>query len=837
MAMGPEKIIPINIQDEMESSYIDYSMSVIVSRALPDVRDGLKPSQRRVLVAMNDLNLSPGAQHRKCAKIAGDASGNYHPHGEQVIYPTLVRMAQPFNLRYTLVDGQGNFGSVDGDPPAAMRYTEARLTRAAMELMADLDKETVPFVPNYDETKEEPVVFPGKFPNLLVNGSSGIAVGMATNIPPHNIGEVCRAVVAVIDDPELKDESLSKIVKGPDFPTGGIIFGRAGIRDAQLTGRGRVVVRARANIETFKNGRESIIVTEIPYAVNKSALIEAIAGLVREDKIVGISDLRDESDREGMRIVMELKRDGNAHVVLNQLFKHTQMQVTFGVIMLALVDNRPRVLTLKQILQEFIEHRVIMVRKRSEFELRKAEARAHILEGLKLALDKIDAIIKTIRAQRTPEEAKGALMKEFGLSDPQAQAIVDMRLGRLTGLEREKIEEEYAELLKTIEKLRTILASRGNILAVVKDETKEIAEHFGDERRTEIVDDSGEFAIEDLIAEEDMVITISHLGYIKRLPVGTYRRQGRGGRGITGATTREEDFVEHLFIASTHQYILFLTDRGRCHWLKVFERPEGGRTSRGKAIVNLLPLEKDEQVRAFVPVREFTEDHFLVMGTKNGVIKKTFLTEFSRPRKSGIIALQLDEGDTLIGAAITDGAHDILMAKSGGKAIRFHEKDVRAMGRGARGVRGVELEDDEAVVGMVCVKGENSSILVVTENGYGKRTQLEDYRITNRGGKGIITVKTTDRNGRLVAIKEVVPEDELMIVTRKGIVIRMSIANVSEIGRNTQGVRLMKLDPDDQVVSVARGVKTDDVGTADAGDATGGDGDAPAGEDSGSNGA
>jgi len=809
MTVGPEKIIPINIQDEMESSYIDYSMSVIVSRALPDARDGLKPSQRRVLVAMNDLNLNPGAQHRKCAKIAGDASGNYHPHGEQVIYPTLVRMAQPFNLRYPLVDGQGNFGSVDGDPPAAMRYTEARLTRMAVELMADLDKETVPFVPNYDETKEEPTVFPGKFPNLLVNGSSGIAVGMATNIPPHNVTEVCKAVIALVDDPELRDEKLLKIVHGPDFPTAGIIYGRAGIRDAYMTGRGRVIVRARANIETFKNGRESIVVTEIPYAVNKSALIENIAQLVRDDKIVGISDLRDESDRDGMRIVMELKRDGNAHVVLNQLFKHTQMQMTFGVIMLALVDNRPRVLTLRQMLAEFIEHRVLMVQKRSEFELKKAEARAHILEGLKIALDKIDAIIKTIRAQRTPEDAKQALMKEFSLSEPQSQAIVDMRLARLTGLERQKIEEEYAELLKTIEKLRTILSSRANILTVVKDETREMISAFGDERRTEIVDDAGEFAIEDLIAEEDMVITISHLGYIKRLPVGTYRRQGRGGRGITGATTRDEDFVEHLFIASTHQYILFLTDRGRCHWLKVHELPEGGRTSRGKAIINLLPLEKEEKVCAFVPVREFTEDHFLVMGTMKGVIKKTFLTEFSRPRKSGIIALQLDEGDTLIGAAITDGGHDILMAKSGGKAIRFHEKDVRAMGRGARGVRGVEIEDDEVVVGMVCVKGEASSILVVTENGFGKRTKLEDYRITNRGGKGIITVKTTDRNGSLIAIKEVVPEDELMIVTKKGIVIRLSIASVAEIGRNTQGVRLMKPDPDDRVVSVARVVNTE----------------------------
>ncbi len=809
MAMGPEKIIPVDIEDEMKSSYIDYSMSVIVSRALPDVRDGLKPSQRRVLVAMNDLNLSPTSNYRKCAKIAGDASGNYHPHGEAVIYPTLVRMAQDFNLRYTLVDGQGNFGSVDGDPPAAMRYTEARLTRQALELMADLDKETVDYVPNYDETKEEPTVFPGKFPNLLVNGSSGIAVGMATNIPPHNVHEVCNAITTLIDDPDVEAEALLKIVSGPDFPTGGIIYGRGGIRDAYRTGRGRVVIRARANIETYKNGREAIIVTEIPYAVNKANLLETIARHVREDRIQGISDLRDESDRDGMRIVLEMKRDGNANVVMNQLFKHTQMQVTFGVIMLALVDNRPRVLSLKEILAEFIEHRVVMVRRRSEFELRKAEARAHVLEGLKIALDNIDEVIKLIRASKTPDEAKKALMKAFDLSDVQSQAIIDMRLARLTNLERTKIDEEYAELLKTIERLKTILSSRTNILTVVREETVQIAEQFGDERRTEIVEDSGDFEIEDLIAEEDMVITISHLGYIKRLPVGTYRRQGRGGRGVTGAKTRDDDFVEHLFVASTHEYILFLTDHGRLYWLKVHEIPEGGRTARGKAIVNLLPLQKGEQVCAYVPVKEFTEDHYLAMATRNGTIKKTFLTEFSRPRRSGIIALSLEDGDSLIGAAITDGSHDILLAKSGGKAIRFREGDVRPMGRSARGVRGVELEGDEHVVGMVCVKGEASSILVVTSKGYGKRTVLDDYRITGRGGKGIYTVKATERNGRLVSIKEVSPTDEVMLISRNGIVIRLSVDNVAEIGRNTQGVRLMKPGEDDEVVSVARVVSAE----------------------------
>ncbi|MBZ0267399.1 DNA gyrase subunit A [bacterium] len=799
-----EKIIPISIEDEMKSSYIDYSMSVIVSRALPDVRDGLKPSQRRVLVAMNDLNLSPGSNYRKCAKIAGDASGNYHPHGEAVIYPTLVRMAQNFNLRYTLVDGQGNFGSVDGDPPAAMRYTEARLTRQALELMADLDKETVPYVPNYDETKEEPTVFPGKFPNLLVNGSSGIAVGMATNIPPHNVTEVCNAVVKLIEAPETTDQELLKIVSGPDFPTGGIIYGRSGIRDAYTTGRGRVVIRAKANIETYRNNREAIIITEIPYAVNKATLLETIARLVREDKLQGISDLRDESDRDGMRIVLELKRDANANVLMNQLYKHTQMQVTFGVIMLALVDGRPRVLRLTEMLSNFIEHRVIMVQKRSEFELRKAEARAHILEGLKKALDHIDEVIKVIRASSTPDDAKNALMKTFDLSELQSQAIIDMRLGRLTNLERTKIDAEFAELLKTIERLNTILSSRTNLLSVVREETEDIAKQFGDGRRTEIVDDSGSFEVEDLIAEEDMVITISNLGYVKRLPVGTYRRQGRGGRGVTGAKTREDDFSEYLFIASTHEYILFLTDRGRLYWLKVHEIPEGGRTARGKAIVNLLPLQKDESVCAFVPVKEFTADHFLVMGTRNGTIKKTFLTEFSRPRRSGIIALSLDEGDSLIGASVTDGGHDILLAKAGGKAIRFHESDVRAMGRGARGVRGVELEGEEHVVGMVCVKGEHSSILVVTSKGYGKRTKLDDYRITKRGGKGIFTVKATERNGTLVSIKEVASTDELMLISRKGILIRLSVEGVAEIGRNTQGVRLMKPGPDDEVVGVAR---------------------------------
>ncbi|MDP6529467.1 MAG: DNA gyrase subunit A [Gemmatimonadota bacterium] len=807
MAVGRDRIIPVDIEDELKTSYIDYAMSTIVSRALPDVRDGLKPSQRRVLLAMHDLKLNPGSQHRKCAKIAGDASGNYHPHGEGVVYPTLCRMAQDFSLRYQLVDGQGNFGSVDGDNPAAMRYTEARLTKPAVAMMEDLEKETVSFVPNYDETRTEPTVFPARFPNLLTNGVHGIAVGMATKIPPHNAGEVCAAIDALIDDPDLNDEDLLQLVTGPDFPTGGIIYGREGIREAYLTGRGSVILRARASIETDgKDGRETIIITEIPYELKKSELIEKIAHCVRAGTITGIRDLRDESDRDGMRIVIVLKKDANAHVVMNQLFKHTRLQDTFGANMIALVNGRPQVLTLRKMLTHFIEHRVVIVQKRSEFELRKAEERAHILEGLKVALDHIDAVIKTIRASKTPDEAKQALSTKFKLSDVQAQAIVDMRLGRLTGLERDKIETEYVELLQLIERLNTILSSRTNILQVVKTETSEVRKAFGDERRTEIIDAEGEFRIEDLIAEEDMVLTISHHGYVKRLPTGTYRRQGRGGRGITGAKTRDEDFIEHLFVASTHQYILFLTDRGRCHWLKVHQIPEGGRSARGKAIINMLPLEKGEAVRAFVPVKEFTEDHFLVMATRNGTIKKTFLTEFSRPRKAGIIAIGLDEGDTLIGASITDGNHDILLAKSGGKAIRFVEKDVRAMGRTARGVRGVELEGGEHVVGMVCIRDEVSSILVVTENGFGKRTALSDYRITRRGGKGIFTIKASTRNGAMVGIKEVVSGDEIMIITKVGVVIRLSIDNISEIGRNTQGVRLMKPGPEDLVVSVARAV-------------------------------
>ena len=803
MATGRERIIPVYVEDEMKSSYIDYSMSVIVSRALPDARDGLKPSQRRILVAMNDLRLTPTAQFRKCAKIAGDTSGNYHPHGEQVVYPTLVRMAQDFNMRYPLIEGQGNFGSIDGDPPAAMRYTEARLAGPAMEMLADLEKNTVDFVPNYDETRMQPTVLPGKFPNLICNGCSGIAVGMATSIPPHNLREVADGIAAIIDNPEITDEELLQYVQGPDFPTGGIIYGRQGIRDAYLTGRGLLTVRARAFLESTKAGKERIIVTEIPYQVNKSALIERIADMVRDGRIEGIADLRDESDREGIRIVIELKRDAQSNVVLNQLYKHTPMQVTFGVIMLALVGLEPKVLTLKSLLEEYIKFRHEVIIRRTKFDLEAAEKRAHILEGFKIALKNIDAIVNLIKKSPTVEAAREALMRKFRLSEVQANAILDMRLQRLTGLERKKIEQEYLEVIKQIETLKGILESRARQMAIIKEEILEMKDKYGDDRRTEIVDAAAEFEIEDLIAEEDMVIAITHSGYIKRMPVALYRRQRRGGRGVVGMETKDEDFVEHLFIASTHDYILFFTNTGKCHWKKVHEIPEGGRYSRGKSIANLLSLGKDERVTAFVATKDFPEDRYLIMATRRGVVKKTQLSAFSHPRRGGIVAISLDEGDTLIDAQLTDGTNDIILAKSGGKAIRFHERDVRPMGRAARGVRGVTLEGDDVVIGMVVVKREGT-LLVVSENGYGKRSPISDYRVTRRGGKGIITMKCTAKTGKLVAIKEVVDEDELMIMSQKGVIIRVPIKGVSVIGRATQGVRLKVLEEGDKVVDVAR---------------------------------
>lgn len=803
MAMDRERILPIFIEEEMKTSYIDYSMSVITARALPDVRDGLKPSNRRILVAMNDLNLQPGKGHRKCAKIAGDTSGNYHPHGEGVVYPTLVRMAQDFNLRYPLIDGQGNFGSIDGDSAAAMRYTEARLSAVAVEMLADLDRDTVVFVDNYDTTRTEPTVLPGRFPNLICNGATGIAVGMATNIPPHNLTEVTQGLLAIIDNPDLDVESLIEHIPGPDFPTGGIIYGRRGIEQAYRTGRGKVLLRARINTETQKNGRASLIISEIPYQVNKSNLVEKIADLVRDKVVEGISDLRDESDRDGMRVVIELKRDALPEIVLNQLYKHSQIQTTFGIIMLSLVNGEPKVLTLRQQLDEFLKHRHYVVERRAKFDLKKAEARAHILEGLKIALDQLDAVITLIRGSKNPAEAKTGLIKSFKLSEVQAQAILEMRLQRLTGLEREKIEGEYRDVIKHIEKLSGILASKTQRMAIVRTELVEIEEKFGDDRRTMITEDEGEISIEDLIAEEEMVITITHSGYIKRLSTSSYRRQNRGGRGVRGMETKSEDVVEHLFIAGTHDYILFFSTRGHMHWLKVHAIPKGGRMAKGKSIANLLELKGGNRIAAFIPVRKFSDDEFVVLATKQGQIKKTPLSAFANPRSGGIIAMQIPNDDEVIEAAITSGEDDLLLATRNGFAVHFHESDVRPMGRTAYGVRGVNLSEDDLVVGMIAIK-RTCTVLSVTENGFGKRTDVDQYRMTRRGAKGVINIKTTDRNGKVVAVMEVLDSDELMLVTEQGVINRQSVGSISVIGRNTQGVRLVRLDQGDRVVDVAR---------------------------------
>ena len=788
------KIVEMNIEEEMKTSYINYSMSVIVSRALPDVRDGLKPSQRRILVAMNDLNLVPGRGFRKCAKIAGDTSGNYHPHGEGVVYPTLVRLAQDWVMRYPLVDGQGNFGSIDGDAPAAMRYTEARLTALAMELLADLEKNTVDFRPNYDETREEPVVLPSVVPNLLINGCSGIAVGMATEVPPHNLREVCNAIIAIIDRPDLPEDELLKIVTAPDFPTGGIIYGTQGIRDCYRTGRGLMRVRAKARVEEGKGGRMSLVITEIPFQVNKGSLLEKIADMVRHGKVLGISDLRDESDREGMRIVIELKKDANPKVVLNNLFVHTPLQTTVGAIMLALVDNRPQVLTLRAMLDQYVRHRREVVRRRTEFDLAEAERRAHILEGLKIALDHLDAVIALIRASRDVETARTGLMSTFKLSEIQASAILEMRLQRLTGLERQKIEAEYLEVIQLIEKLRSILASDQKMLAIIQSEVKRLRDKFGDDRRTMVVADEGEIDYEDTIEQKDMVITISHAGYIKRQEISAYRAQRRGGKGVIGARTKEDDYIEHLFIANTHAYLLILTDRGRCYWLKVHEVEPAGRTAKGRPLVNHLEgMGREERVQAVVPVKTFDDQLFLVCATRKGLIKKTVLSAYGNVRKAGINAVLLEEGDALFEAIVTDGTLDIILAKKKGLAIRFHEGEVRAMGRTAYGVKAVTLDDEhDEVVSMVGVK-RSATLLAVTENGYGKRSEISEYRVSHRGGKGIITIKTTERNGDIVAVKEVVDGDELMIITKSGQLIRMPVKGIGVMGRNTQGVRLVNL--------------------------------------------
>ncbi|MDI6637955.1 MAG: DNA gyrase subunit A [Bacillota bacterium] len=797
------KVIPISIEDEMKRSYLLYSMSVIVGRALPDVRDGLKPIHRRILYAMSELGLTPDKPHRKSATIVGEVMGKYHPHGDAAIYDTLVRMAQDFSHRYPLIDGHGNFGSIDGDPPAAMRYTEARMAKITLKLLADIDKETVDFVPNFDESLKEPTVLPARFPNLLVNGSSGIAVGMATNIPPHNLGEVIDGVIMLIDNPDASIKELMMIIKGPDFPTGGLIMGRDGIRDAYTTGRGSIKMRARARIETSSGGKTRILVTEIPYQVNKARLIESIAELVRDKKIDGITDLRDESDREGMRIVIELRRDANPNVVLNQLYKHTQMEDTFGVIMLVLVDGQPRVLNLKETLHYYIEHQKEVVTRRTRFELARAEERAHILEGLKIALDNLDAIITLIRQSRTPEVAREGLMKRFKLSEKQAQAILDMRLQRLTGLERKKIEDEYVEVIKLIAKLKGILADEKRVLEVIKEELLAIKEEYADLRRTEITAAATKLDVEDLIAEEDIVVTLTHQGYIKRLPLTTYRSQRRGGRGVTGMSTKEEDFVEHLFVTTTHEYILFFTDKGKIYSIKAYEVPEASRQARGTAVVNLISLSPGESIRAVIPIREFADDKYLVMATRQGVIKKTALSMYDNARRSGVIAIDLAEGDDLVSVKLTSGDEELIIVTAQGQSIRFKEEEVRPLGRIARGVKGISLAKGDTVVGMDVVR-EGCDLLVVTANGFGKRTPLAEYRLQSRGGKGIKTLKVTPKTGPAADVKVLTGDDELMIISAEGIIIRMNAADIPQQGRSTQGVRVMKLEPGDKVVSVAQ---------------------------------
>lgn len=805
-----EKVLPITLEEEMKSSYIDYSMSVIVARALPDVRDGLKPVHRRVLFGMHELGVPYNRPYKKSARIVGEVLGKYHPHGDKAVYDSMVRMVQEFSLRYPLVDGQGNFGSVDGDSPAAMRYTEARLARIADEMLRDLDKNTVNFGTNFDESLQEPLVMPSYLPNLLVNGASGIAVGMATNIPPHNLSEVVDGLVALIENPNLKSEDLMKHVIAPDFPTGGIIYGYEGVRDAFLTGRGRVVIRAKANVETLKNDRENIIITEIPYQVNKANLIEKIADLVREGKITEISNIRDESDRDGMRVVIELKRDAQPPVVLNQLFKHTQMQVTFGVINLALVNGAPKVLTLQETMSHFLDHRMEVLIRRTKYELEAAERRAHILEGYIIALDNIDAVIETIKKSKDAETAKANLMRKFKLSEIQAKAILDMRLQRLTGLERKKIEDEYKEVIKLIERLRGILETEKKRKLIIKEELLAIKERYGDERRTEIIKDYKEFSLEDIIAEEDVVVTISHGGFIKRFPVSGYRRQGRGGKGVTGAGTKEDDFIEHMFVASTHQYILFFTDAGRCYWLKVHELPEGGRATRGRSIVNLLDKDKDENITAFVAVKEFADNQYLMMVTENGTVKKTALSAYGNVRKGGINAINLAKGDKLIAVKMTDGTNDVVIGTSNGFAIHFDEKNVREMGRTATGVRGIRLGKGDKVVGFLVIKRKGVSVLVVTEKGYGKRSDINDYRVTNRGGKGVITVKTTDKVGKLISLMEVSDKDELVIISTQGMVIKQAVKDLRVMGRNTQGVRVIRLNEGDSIADIARVIPEED---------------------------
>ena len=834
-----ERILPRLIDDEIRESFINYSMSVIVSRALPDVRDGLKPVHRRVLYAMNELGLVPGRPYKKSATVVGDVLGKYHPHGDQSVYDALVRMVQDFSLRYPLVDGQGNFGSVEGDPAAAYRYTESRLTPMAMELLADIDKNTVDFVPNFDDRLTEPSVLPSGIPNLVVNGSSGIAVGMATNIPPHNLREVVNAIVHLIDHPEATAGDLRKFIKGPDFPTGGYIYGRQGIKDYQETGRGRIVMRARAVIEEKESSNKSqIVVTEIPYQVNSAKLMEDIAALVRDKKLEGISDLRNESDRDGLRIVIELKRDAIPRVVLNQLYKHTQLQTTFGVIMLALVPDPttrrlvPKVMAMKEVLEHYVEHRHEVIVRRAQYELDKALEREHILEGLKIAVDNIDAVIKLIRAAEDTPTANAQLQERFKLSERQADAILNMRLAKLTGLEIEKLEEELKEVRGIIKGLRTLLGSKDKRMALLKTELEEAVKRFGDERRTEITSDEGEFTIEDLIADEEMVITISHSGYIKRTSVSTYKKQRRGGRGLNGQALKDDDFIEHLFIATTHEYLLVFTDDGRCFWLKVHEIPQAGRAAKGKPVVNLINVTPDTKVQAILPVREFRDDQYLLFATKKGTVKKTALSAYANPRSNGIKAIKVEQGDELMDVQITSGTNDIVLATRHGLSIRFHEQDVREMGRDTTGVKGIELGPRDVVIGMVVIKRE-ATLLVVAEKGIGKCSPIDDYRVQKRGGKGIITIHRTDKTGDAVSIMEVLPEDELMLMTKQGILIRMPVKGIRVAGRNTQGVKLVNLDNNDLVMAVARVVPDEEGDGTDNGDnGDNGEGDADGAEES-----
>lgn len=815
MAEG-ERIVKVNIEEEMKSAYIDYSMSVIVSRALPDVRDGFKPVHRRVLFGMYDLGITSGKPYKKSARIVGEVLGKYHPHGDSSVYEAMVRMAQPWSLRYPLVDGQGNFGSVDGDSPAAMRYTEARLQKITEDILRDIDKNTVDFQLNFDDSLEEPTILPTRIPNLLVNGASGIAVGMATNMPPHNLSEIVDAIIAYIDNNDIEIADLMKYVKAPDFPTGGIIYGYQGIRDAFETGRGRIVIRSKAEIETESNGRERIIVTEIPYMVNKAELIKKTAEMVNEKKIEGITNISDESDRTGMRIVYDIRRDTIANVVLNKLFKYTQLQTAFSVNNIALVKGRPKTLNLKQLIEYFVQHRHEVVTRRTQYELDQAEKKAHILEGLLIALDHLDEVIALIRASKTPEEAKDGLMAKFELSEIQAKAILDMRLQKLTGLERDKIKEEYAELMKLIEHLKAILESVEMRMEIIKNELIEVKNSYGDERKTEIVPDEGEFNPEDFYADEEMVVTISHLGYIKRTPVRDFRTQNRGGVGSKGSTTRDEDFLEHMFIASMHNTMLFFTEKGRCFWLKVYQIPEGTRSSKGRAVQNLINIEPDDKIAAFINVQnlneaEYIKNNYIVMCTKKGIIKKTSLEAYSRPRQNGVNAITIKENDQLLQAKLTDGKSDIILATKEGKAIRFNEQNVRAVGRTGAGVKGITLSKaDDEVIGMVWVEKDDNEILVVSEKGFGKRSDIDEYRITNRGGKGIKTLNITEKTGKLIAIKGVNDELDLMIINRSGITIRLAVGDLRVTGRATQGVRLINLRNDDSIAAVTQVTKDDD---------------------------